>query len=152
MRDGKASVRANVPETGGPFNMAVTFGNMIYISGLPRSPNLFASDARGARQGRKLPPTATAFEEECKIVMDHMKMLVEAAGSNMDCLLKSRSGSRTRASRRSSTGLSQLFLIGRETAVAYRMQAGRTPRDCGSKSTRSLYPGIKPVSAAGRGR
>ena len=31
----KQVVRANVPETGGPFNMAVTFGNMIYISGLP---------------------------------------------------------------------------------------------------------------------
>ena len=28
------------------------------------------------------------FERQVRIVMDHMKMLVEAAGSIMDCLLK----------------------------------------------------------------
>ena len=31
----KQVIKADVPETGGPFNLCVRHGNMIYISGLP---------------------------------------------------------------------------------------------------------------------
>src|SRR3978361_635214 len=53
----KQVVRANVPETGGPFNMAVTYGNMIYISGLPPFTETYSRQMREARaKGEKLPP------------------------------------------------------------------------------------------------
>jgi 2-iminobutanoate/2-iminopropanoate deaminase len=50
----------------------------------------FAGRLRDARaRGLPLPPFPDLpFERQVRIVMDHMKRLVEAAGSNMDCLLK----------------------------------------------------------------
>jgi hypothetical protein len=46
----KQVITADVPETGGPFNLAVTYGNLIFISGLPPFDENYCGD-----QGR-MPP------------------------------------------------------------------------------------------------
>ncbi len=86
----KQVIKAGVPETSGPFNLCVRYGDMIFISGLPPFDEDYASKLREARaKGQPIPPFPDIpFERQVRIVMDHMKMLVEAAGSNMDCLLK----------------------------------------------------------------
>ena len=86
----KQVIKADVPETGGPFNLCVRHGDMIYISGLPPFDEDYAKELRAARAaGKPIPPFPDVpFERQVRIVMDHMKKLVEAAGSNMDCLLK----------------------------------------------------------------
>ena len=86
----KEVIRADVPETGGPFNLCVKYGNLIFISGLPPFAGDFAAKLREARaKGQPVPPFPDlAFDVQVRIVMDHLKKLVEAAGSNMDCLLK----------------------------------------------------------------
>jgi 2-iminobutanoate/2-iminopropanoate deaminase len=86
----KQVINADVPETGGPFNLCVRYGNLIFISGLPPFDAEFSSRLRDARaRGLPLPPFPDLpFERQARIVMDHLKRLVEAAGSNMDCLLK----------------------------------------------------------------
>jgi enamine deaminase RidA (YjgF/YER057c/UK114 family) len=101
----KQVIKADVPETGGPFNLCVRHGNQIYISGLPPFDADFAAKLREARaRGAPLPPfPEIPFERQVRIVMDHLKKLVEAAGSNMDCLLKVIVWPMTSASRRSST-------------------------------------------------
>jgi hypothetical protein len=85
----KQVIKVAVPETSGPFNLCVRYGDMIYISGLTPFDESDASQLREARaKGQPIPPFPDiAFERQVRIVMDHMKMLVEAAGSNMDCLL-----------------------------------------------------------------
>jgi enamine deaminase RidA (YjgF/YER057c/UK114 family) len=86
----KQVITADVPETGGPFNLCVRYGNLIFISGLPPFAEGYASTLREARaKGEPIPPFPDIpFEQQATIVMDHLKKLVEAAGSNMDCLLK----------------------------------------------------------------
>src|SRR5215510_16156797 len=86
----KQVIKADVPETGGPFNLCVRYGNQLYISGLPPFDADYAAKLREARaNGAPLPPFPDIpFERQVRIVMDHMRKLVEAAGSNMDCLLK----------------------------------------------------------------
>ena len=86
----KEVIKAGVPETGGPFNLCVRYGNMFFISGLPPFAESYAAELRQARaNGRPIPPFPDIpFAQQVCIVMDHLKMLTEAAGSNMDCLLK----------------------------------------------------------------
>ena len=130
----KQVVRAGVPETGGPFNMAVTYGNMIYISGLPPFTEDYSKAMRDARaKGEKLPPyVAPPFEEECRIVMDHMQMLVEAAGSTMDCLLKVTVWLKDQNQQEIFDKVYRSYFSSAEKLPARtRMQAGRTPMDCG---------------------
>jgi len=130
----KRVVRADVPETGGPFNMAVTFGDMVYISGLPPFTEEYSKAMRDARaKGQKLPPyKAPAFEEECRIVMEHMKRLMEAAGSNMDCLLKVTVWLKDQDQQETFDKVYRGYFSSTDTLPARtRMQAGRTPRDCG---------------------
>ena len=45
----KEVIRADVPETGGPFNLCVKYGNLIFISGLPPFAEDFAAKLREAR-------------------------------------------------------------------------------------------------------
>ncbi len=48
----KQVIKAGVPETSGPFNLCVRYGDMIFISGLPPfDERLCVEAARGARQG-----------------------------------------------------------------------------------------------------
>jgi 2-iminobutanoate/2-iminopropanoate deaminase len=86
----KQVIKADVPESGGPFNLCVRYGNMIFISGLPPCEEDYCGKLRAARaNGEPLPPFPDLpFERQVRIVMDHLKRLIEAAGSNMDCLLK----------------------------------------------------------------
>ena len=85
----KQVIKADVPETGGPFNLCVTHGNMIYVSGLPPFDAEFSGKLKAARANKQPIPAFPdiPFEQQVRIVMDHLKKLVEAAGSNMDCLL-----------------------------------------------------------------
>ena len=87
----KQVIRAEaVPETGGPFNLCVRHGDMLYISGLPPFEEEYCALLRAARARGEPPPPFPdlPFERQVRIVMDHLKRLVEAAGSDMDCLLK----------------------------------------------------------------
>ena len=130
----KEIIKADVPETGGPFNLCVRHGDMIYISGLPPFDEDYASQLRAARAaGKSIPPFPDVpFERQVRIVMDHMKKLVEAAGSNMDCLLKvivwlKDQRQQEEFDRIYRSYFSSVAMLPART----RMQAGRTPMDCG---------------------
>ena len=86
----KQVIKADVPETGGQFHLCVRHGDIIYVSGLPPFDAEFSAQLRHARANKlPIPPFPDIpFEKQVHIVMTHLKKLVEAAGSNMDCLLK----------------------------------------------------------------
>jgi 2-iminobutanoate/2-iminopropanoate deaminase len=86
----KQVIKSDVPETGGPFNLCVRHGDMIYVSGLPPFDAEFSGKLKAARANKQPIPAFPdiPFDRQVRIVMDHLKKLVEAAGSNMDCLLK----------------------------------------------------------------
>jgi len=130
----KEVIRADVPETGGPFNMCVRHGDMLYISGLPPFEAEFCAALRAARaEGRPIPPFPDIpFERQVEIVMNHLKKLVEAAGSNMDCLLKVIVWLKDQRQQESFDRIYRRYFSSPETLPARtRMQAGRTPMDCG---------------------
>jgi 2-iminobutanoate/2-iminopropanoate deaminase len=130
----KQVIKAGVPETSGPFNLCVRYGDMIYISGLPPFDEEYASKLREARaKGQPIPPFPDVpFERQVRIVMDHMKMLVEAAGSNMDCLLKVIVWLKDQRQQEEFDRIYRSYFSSTETLPARtRMQAGRTPMDCG---------------------
>jgi 2-iminobutanoate/2-iminopropanoate deaminase len=130
----KEIIKADVPETGGPFNLCVRHGGMIYISGLPPFDEDYASQLRAARAaGKPIPPFPDVpFERQVRIVMDHMKKLVEAAGSNMDCLLKVIVWLKDQRQQEEFDRIYRSYFSSPEALPARtRMQAGRTPMDCG---------------------
>jgi len=64
--------------------------------------------------------------------MDHLKRLVEAAGSNMDCLLKVIVWLKDQRQQEEFDRIYRSYFTGTATLPARtRMQAGRTPLDCG---------------------
>jgi hypothetical protein len=81
----KQVIKADVPEAGATFNQCVKHGNLIFVSGLPPFDAEFSAQLRAARANKQpLPPFPDIpFERQVRIVMDHLKKLVEAAGSNM---------------------------------------------------------------------
>ena len=130
----KQVIAADVPETGGPFNLAIKFGNLIFISGLPPFDENYSSALREARRaGRQIPTFPDMpFEKQVRIVMDHLKKLVEAAGSNMDCLLKVIVWLKDQNQQEEFDRIYRSYFKSTETLPARtRMQAGRTPMDCG---------------------
>jgi len=130
----KMVVQCDVPEMGGPINTAVTFGPLVFVSGLPPFTEEFCVKMREARKnGQPLPAyVAPSFEEECRIVMDHMKIALEAAGSNMDCLLKVTVWLKDQNQQGIfDTVYRSYFSSFDKLPSRTRMQAGRTPRDCG---------------------
>ena len=130
----KDVVRCAVPEMGGPINTAVTFGPLVFVSGLPPFDDAFCTSMRDARaKGEPLPKyEAPSFEQECRIVMDHMKMALEAAGSNMDCLLKVTVWLKDQTQQETFDRVYRSYFSSFDKLPARtRMQAGRTPRDCG---------------------
>ena len=130
----KQVINADVPETGGPFNLCVRYGNLIFISGLPPFDAEFSGRLRDARaHGLPLPPFPDLpFERQARIVMDHLKRLVEAAGSNMDCLLKVIVWLKDQRQQEEFDRIYRSYFTGSATLPARtRMQAGRTPLDCG---------------------
>ena len=130
----KQVITAGVPETGGPFNLCVRYGNLIFISGLPPFAEDYASKLREARaKGEPIPPFPDIpFERQVTIVMDHMKKLVEAAGSNMDCLLKVIVWLKDQRQQEAFDRIYRTYFTSTAALPARtRMQAGRTPMDCG---------------------
>jgi len=130
----KQIIKADVAETGGPFNLCVKHGNMIYISGLPPFDEEYATRLKNARSAKQpIPPFPDVpFEKQVRIVMDNMKKLVEAAGSNMDCLLKVIVWLKDQRQQEEFDRIYRTYFTSQETLPARtRMQAGRTPMDCG---------------------
>jgi 2-iminobutanoate/2-iminopropanoate deaminase len=130
----KQVVKCDVPEMGGPINTAVTFGPLVFVSGLPPFTEEFCAQMREARaKGQPLPKyEAPSFEEECRIVMDHMKIALEAAGSSMDCLLKVTVWLKDQNQQTIFDNVYRGYFSSFDRLPSRtRMQAGRTPRDCG---------------------
>jgi 2-iminobutanoate/2-iminopropanoate deaminase len=129
----KRTIRANVPETGGPFNLCVAYGNLLFISGLPPFDEDYSSRLRDARaKGQPIPPFPDLpFEQQVRIVMEHMKVLLESAGSNMDCLLKVIVWLKDQRDQENFDRIYRTYFSNQEALPARtRMQAGRTPMDC----------------------
>jgi 2-iminobutanoate/2-iminopropanoate deaminase len=130
----KQVITAGMLGTGGPINLAVKHGNMVYISGLPPFTPEFAQSMIDARKnGLPLPKFPDMpFEQQVRIVMDNMKKLMEAAGSNMDCLLKVIVWLRDQSQSEVFDRIYREYFSSPETWPARtRMQAGRTPLDMG---------------------
>lgn len=130
----KQVVQCDVPEMGGPINTAVTFGPLVFVSGLPPFDEEFCRRMREARaSGEPLPKyEAPSFEQECRIVMDHMKIALEAAGSSMDCLLKVTVWLKDQTQQDVFDKVYRSYFTSFDKLPSRtRMQAGRTPRDCG---------------------
>lgn len=130
----KQVIKADVPETGGPFNLCVRHGDMIYIAGLPPFDAEYSAKLRAAREaGQPIPPFPDVpFDRQVRIVMDHLRTLVEAAGSNMDCLLKVIVWLRDQRQQEEFDRIYRTYFSSTEALPARtRMQAGRTPMDCG---------------------
>ncbi len=130
----KQVITAGILGTGGPINLAVKHGNMIYISGLPPFTPEFAQSMIDARRnGQPLPKFPDIpFEQQVRIVMDNMRKLMEAAGSNMDCLLKVIVWLRDQTQSEIFDRIYREYFSSPETWPARtRMQAGRTPLDMG---------------------
>jgi 2-iminobutanoate/2-iminopropanoate deaminase len=67
-----------------------------------------------------------------KIVMDHLKKLVEAAGSNMDCLLKVSVWLKDQRQQEEFDRVYRTYFSDLTSLPARtRLQAGRLPLDCG---------------------
>ena len=130
----KLIIKADVPEAGATFNHCVKFGNMIYVSGLPPFDAEYSAQLRAARAAKlPLPPFPDIpFERQVRIVMDHLKKLVEAAGSNMDCLLKVIVWLKDQRQQEEFDRIYRSYFSSTDALPARtRMQAGRTPMDCG---------------------
>jgi 2-iminobutanoate/2-iminopropanoate deaminase len=123
-----------VPETGGPFNLAVKYGQHVYISGLPPFEEDYCRQLRDAR-ANKLPLPKfpdIPFERQTHIVMSHIKALMEAAGSSMDHLLKVTVWLKDQNDNVTFDRIYREYFSSDEALPARtRMQAGRTPLDCG---------------------
>ena len=130
----KQIIKSDVPETGGQFNLCVKHGNMIYVSGLPPFDAEFSAKLKAARANKQPIPAFPdiPFEHQVKIVMDHLKKLVEAAGSNMDCLLKVIVWLKDQRQQEEFDRIYRTYFSSTEALPARtRIQAGRMPLDCG---------------------
>jgi 2-iminobutanoate/2-iminopropanoate deaminase len=129
----KQVITADVPATGGPFNLCVRHGDMVYVSGLPPFDESYCASLRAARaNGRAIPPFPdTPFEVQARRVMDHLAALVEAAGSNMECLLKVVVWLKDQSDQEEFDRIYRGYFSSAEALpTRTRMQAGRTPMDC----------------------
>ena len=129
----KEVINGDVPTTGGPFNLCIRHGNMVYVSGLPPFDEEYSASLRAARApGTPIPPfPATPFDVQATGVMDHHKSLVEAAGSNMECLLKVVVWLKDQSDQEAFDRIYRSYFAGEQSLpTRTRMQAGRTPMDC----------------------
>jgi 2-iminobutanoate/2-iminopropanoate deaminase len=130
----KRNYDAGLPSSNAPFNLCVRYGDLIFISGLPPFDAAYSAALREAREkGQPIPPFPNPpFEQQVRLVMDNMKKLVEAAGSNMDCLLKVIVWLRDQRDAEVFDRIYRGYFSSREALPARtRIQAGRTPLDCG---------------------
>ena len=153
----KRNYNAGLPSTSAPFNLCVRHGDLIFISGLPPFDEAFSRSVREAReQGRPVPPFPNPpFGEQVRLVLDNLKKLAEAAGSNMDCLLKVIVWLRDQRDSEEFDRIYRTYFSSAETLPARtRIQAGRTPMDCGLEVEAIGYVPKKRARkpAAGRSR
>ena len=130
----KQVIDANIPESGAPYNLCVRYGNLIFISGLPPFDAQFSAQLREARnKGKPVPAFPNIpFERQVEIVMDNLKALVEAAGSNMDCLLKVTAWLKDQTTQEAFDRVYRRYFSAQSALPARtRIQAGRMPLDCG---------------------
>ncbi len=109
---------------------------MIYVSGPAAVRRGVLRAAQRARADKQPIPAFPdiPFERQVRIVMDHLKKLVEAAGSNMDCLLKVIVWLKDQRQQEEFDRIYRTYFTSQETLPARtRMQAGRTPLDCGAR-------------------
>jgi 2-iminobutanoate/2-iminopropanoate deaminase len=125
---------AGIESSNAPFNLCVRYGDLLFISGLPPFDAEFTRALRDARaSGRPMPPFPDMpFESQVRLVLDNMKKLLEEAGSNMDCLLKVIVWLKDQRQAEEFDRIYRGYFSGREALPARtRIQAGRTPMDCG---------------------
>ena len=130
----KRNYDAGLPSSNAPFNLCVRYGDLLFISGLPPFDEAFSSAVREAREkSLPIPPFPNPpFVEQVRLVMDNMKKLLEDAGSSMDCLLKVIVWLRDQRDAEQFDRIYRTYFTSRETLPARtRIQAGRTPMDCG---------------------
>jgi 2-iminobutanoate/2-iminopropanoate deaminase len=137
---------AGIPLTGGPFNLCVRYGPLLFISGLPPFDEAFSARLREARaKDEPLPPPPDVpFELEAKTVLDRLKALVEEAGSNMDCLLKVNVWLKDQRNMEKFDRIYRPYFSDTASLPARtRLQAGATPLDCGLEVEAVGYvPGV----------
>ena len=129
----KQLIQSGVPDIGGPLNTAVRLGPMFFVSGLPPFGEEFAARLRDARaNGKPIPAFPDMpFEEQARLVMDHMKMIVEAAGSTMDHLLKVNVWLKDQKDAYAFDKIYRSYFSSAEALPARtRLQAGGTPLGC----------------------
>jgi 2-iminobutanoate/2-iminopropanoate deaminase len=125
---------AGLPTTGGPFNLCVRFGPLLFISGLPPFDEEYSAQLRAARAvGAPLPPAPEVpFEREAEIVLDRLKALVEEAGSNMNCLLKVNVWLKDQGNMEVFDRIYRRYFKDESSLPARtRLQSGATPLGCG---------------------
>jgi 2-iminobutanoate/2-iminopropanoate deaminase len=148
---------AGIESSSAPFNLCVRYGDLLFVSGLPPFDAAFTSAVREAReQGRPIPPFPDMpFEAQVRLVLDNMKKLLEQAGSSMDCLLKVIVWLKDQRQAEEFDRIYRGYFSSREALPARtRIQAGRTPMDCGleveaigyvpKKTTRKAKPKARP--------
>lgn len=130
----KQVIETSVPDLGVPLNMAVRFGQLLFVSGIPPFSPEFAARLRDARAGKGSMPQFPdmPFEEQARMVMDYLKDIVEASGSTMDHLLKVNVWLKNQADQPAFDRVYRGYFSAPETLPARtRLQAGGTPLGCG---------------------
>ena len=130
----KQNFNADLPSADAPFNLCVRYGDLFFVSGLPPFDEAFSAKVREARANKlPLPPFPDMpFADQVHLVMGNMKKLVEEAGSNMDCLLKVIVWLKDQRDAGEFDRIYRTYFSGQDALPARtRMQAGRTPMDCG---------------------
>jgi 2-iminobutanoate/2-iminopropanoate deaminase len=125
---------AGIESSNAPFNLCVRYGDLLFISGLPPFDLEFTRAVREAREsGRPIPPFPDMpFDAQVRLVLDNMKKLLDQAGSSMDCLLKVIVWLKDQRQAEEFDRIYRGYFSGREALPARtRIQAGRTPMDCG---------------------
>ena len=125
---------AGIESSNAPFNLCVRYGDLLFISGLPPFDAEFTRAVREARErGQPIPPFPDMpFDAQVRLVLDNMKKLLAQAGSSMDCLLKVIVWLKDQRQAEEFDRIYRTYFSARETLPARtRIQAGRTPMDCG---------------------
>ena len=130
----KQVIDTGVPGLGVPLNLAVRFGPLFFVSGLPPFHGEYAIKLREARERGETPPPFPDMPvaEQAEIVMDHLKQIVDAAGSSMDHLLKVNVWLKHQSDMNAFDKVYRRYFKSPETYPARtRLQAGATPLGCG---------------------
>src|SRR5262245_45496307 len=129
----KTAVNVPALDTGAPYSLAVCHGDTIYVSGLPPFDADFSRQLRDARAAGSPPPPLPdmSFARQVEIVLDNLKAVMEAAGSDMSCLLKVQVWLKDQRQQHEFDAIYRRYFPTAEAMPARtRLQAGRLPMDC----------------------